>query len=89
MSRAAAPVDPYWLAHCEGFRVSDGGARLAFPVDEVHGTHHFNMEELTDLPVTVTKATATYTKAVLRWQKKSVGLLDDQLLFSALNRGLA
>ena len=28
MSRAAAPVDPYWLAHCQGFRVSDGGARV-------------------------------------------------------------
>ena len=30
--------------------------------------------------VTVAKATATYTKAVVPWQKKTVGVLDERLL---------
>ncbi|MBI3900007.1 MAG: purine-binding chemotaxis protein CheW [Gammaproteobacteria bacterium] len=68
---------------------SHEGNRLAFPVDEVHGTHRFHPQELMSVPATVAKATATYTKAILPWQQKSVGLLDHQLLFYTLNRGLA
>jgi chemotaxis-related protein WspD len=64
------------------------GSRVVFPVDEVHGIHHFHPRELKEVPATVAKAAATYTKTMLPWQKKSVGLLDDQLLFYTLNRSL-
>ncbi len=64
-------------------------SRLVFPVDEVYGIHHYNPEDLQPPPATVSKAKATYTQALLIWQEKPVGLLDDQLLFYTLNRSLA
>jgi chemotaxis-related protein WspD len=65
------------------------GARLVFPVDEVHGIHRCPPSELKAVPATVAKATATYTKSVFAWNQKTVGCLDDQLLFYTLNRSLA
>lgn len=65
------------------------GHSAVCPVDEVYGTQRFHPRDLKDVPATVAKAAATYTRAVLSWQGKSVGLLDDQLLFYTLNRSLA
>ena len=69
--------------------IRDKDVRVVFPVDEIHGIHRFRPEELTEVPATVAKATATYTKAMLPWEDKAVGCLDDQLLFYTLNRSLA
>lgn len=69
--------------------ISREGSRLVFPVDEVHGIHRCQPRELKAVPATVAKATATYTKSVLAWHDKTVGCLDDQLLFYTLNRSLA
>jgi chemotaxis-related protein WspD len=69
--------------------ISREGSRLVFPVDEVHGIHRCQPRELKEVPATVAKATATYTKSVLAWHDKTVGCLDDQLLFYTLNRSLA
>jgi len=60
----------------------------ACPVDEVRGVQRFHTRELKGVPATVAKATATYTKAVLPWQEGPVGVLDFELLFYKLNRGL-
>lgn len=65
------------------------GSRAVVRVDDVHGTHRFHPRELRAVPATVAKAAATYTTAMLSWGERSVGLLDDQLLFSALQRSLA
>jgi chemotaxis-related protein WspD len=65
------------------------GNRLAFPVDEVHGVHRFQPQELKEAPVTVAKATATYTRGIVLWQSKAVGFLDADSLFSSLNRSLS
>jgi chemotaxis-related protein WspD len=64
------------------------GSRFVFPVDEVHGIHRFNPNELIGVPSTVPKAQTTYMRGVLLWQNKSVGCLDDQLLFEMLDRSL-
>ena len=69
--------------------ISREGSRLVFPVDEVHGIHRCQPRELKAVPATVAKATATYTKSMLAWHDKTVGCLDDQLLFYTLNRSLA
>lgn len=69
--------------------ISREGNRLVFPVDEVHGIHRCQPSELREVPATVAKATATYTKTVLAWRDKAVGCLDDQLLFYTLNRSLS
>lgn len=65
------------------------GSRFVVPVDEVHGIHRCPPGGLKDVPATVAKAAATYTKSVLSWREESVGCLDDQLLFHTLNRSLA
>lgn len=64
-------------------------SRVVCPVDEVHGIRRFHAREQLPVPSTLAQATATYTLALLPWQKKSVGLLDAQLLFYTINRSLA
>ena len=68
--------------------VRERGLRLAFPVDEVHGTQRFDDAELKPAPSTVARATARYSRAVLPWDGHAVGLLDEELLFHSLNRNL-
>ncbi|MEO8161050.1 MAG: chemotaxis protein CheW [Arenimonas sp.] len=68
--------------------VRERGLRLAFPVDEVHGTQRYHESELKPAPSTVARATASYSRAVLPWDGHAVGLLDEELLFHSLNRNL-
>jgi chemotaxis-related protein WspD len=63
-------------------------SRFVFPVEEVHGIHWFDPKELKKVPSTVAKARATYIKGLLLWQNKSVGCLNDQLLFDMLDESL-
>jgi chemotaxis-related protein WspD len=63
--------------------------RSACPVDQVHGIHRVRSRELREVPATIAKAAATYSKAVVSWNGHSVGLLDDQLLCYTLQRSLA
>jgi chemotaxis-related protein WspD len=65
------------------------GARAACPVDEVHGIEHFYANELGAVPATVAGAASKYTRAVLTWQGRTVGLLDEQVLFHVVNRSVA
>ena len=64
------------------------GQRLAFPVDEVHGIHRFEAHQLKQPPETVSKSRETYSRGILLWQQRTIGFLDAELLFSALNRSL-
>lgn len=63
--------------------------RCACPVDEVHGIQRVRSRELKEVPATIAKSTATYSKAMVAWNGFSVGLLDDQLLCYTLQRSLA
>lgn len=65
------------------------GHRLAFPVDEVHGTHRYGISELKPVPATLAPAGSNYTRGVLPWREQSVGCLDVEPFFAALNRSLA
>jgi chemotaxis-related protein WspD len=64
------------------------GSRFVFPVEEVHGIHRFNPEELKAIPSTVAKTQATYLKGLILWEDKTIGCLDDQLLFNLLDGSL-
>ena len=77
------------VAHRRLLVVRNHGHRLAFPVDEVHGTQSFDAREVQPVPSTVAKAAASYSQSILPWQGHAVGLLDDELLFHSLNRSLA
>jgi len=69
--------------------ISREGQRFAFPVDEVHGVHHYTARGLQALPTTLAKTITSYTKAVLPWCERAVGLLDESVLFETLKRSLA
>jgi chemotaxis-related protein WspD len=62
------------------------GNHWAFPVDEIYSVGRIKATELQNVPATVSKATGTYTKAIVNWQGKSVSLLEHELLFYTLNR---
>jgi chemotaxis-related protein WspD len=64
------------------------GTRIVCPADEVQGTQRYQPRDLLDVPTTISKAAPPYTKAVLLWQGKPVGMLDDQVLFNSVNRSL-
>lgn len=81
------PKSPH-KAHQRLLVIQYEGNRLVFPVDEMHGIHRFSPRELQDVPATAARATVTYTKAMLPWNDKAVGCLDEQLLFYSLNRSL-
>ena len=65
------------------------GRRLVFPVDEISGTHRFNLEDLSEPPATVAKSGHSFTKGLFHWQSHAVGFLDAGPLFSALDRSLS
>lgn len=62
---------------------SHRGERVAFPVNEIHGLHRYEPRELRAVPATLTKA-ASFMLGVLPWRGRSVGFIDDELLFHAL-----
>lgn len=66
--------------------IQQNNDRTVCPVDEVHGIERFQLQDLKQVPATLAAAAVTYTKAVLSWRRRSVGLLDADLLFHALNR---
>lgn len=69
--------------------VAREGQRLVFPVNEVYGIHRYHPAELKEVPATVSLATAKYSQGVLLWEDKTVGCLDDELVFYTLNRSLS
>ena len=64
------------------------GTRLAFPVEQVHGTERFHPEELKPLPANITRSNSNFTMGILHWKDHTVGVLDPDLFFAALNRHL-
>ncbi|MDB6123936.1 MAG: chemotaxis signal transduction protein [Pedosphaera sp.] len=64
------------------------GNRLAFPANEVYGIHRYQQEELSEIPATIARTSSNFTKGILRWMDRSIGCLDEELLFSTLNRSL-
>ncbi|MDP9084031.1 MAG: chemotaxis protein CheW [Pseudomonadota bacterium] len=69
--------------------IQRGGHCAVCPVDEVEGIAHFQSADLRPAPVTVAKAVGTYTRSVLSWRDKVIGLLDDEALFHTVNRDLS
>jgi chemotaxis-related protein WspD len=66
--------------------IQQSGDRTVCPVDEVHGIERFQMQTLKPVPATLRTAAMTYTRGVLSWRQRSVGVLDAELLFHTLNR---
>jgi chemotaxis-related protein WspD len=63
--------------------------RAVCRADEVHGIHRYHKRQLADVPATVGKAGTRHSMAVMQWEGRSVGVLDDDALFQALQRSMA
>jgi chemotaxis-related protein WspD len=55
-------------------------------VDELYGIQRFHLNAVRNAPMTVAKAMPRLTKGVIDWQDKSLGYLDDELVFLALRK---
>lgn len=62
--------------------------RYVFPVSEVCAIHRFAVEEVCDAPATVAGRSGTFLTGVLRIGDRQAGLLDPDVLFTALRSGL-
>jgi chemotaxis-related protein WspD len=68
--------------------IKEEDTRWVFPVDEIYGIFNCDISLLQNVPVTLTKSNFNYLKGVFVWQEKSVGYLDENLLFSNLQRSV-
>lgn len=66
-----------------------GDLRAVCRVDEIHGVYRMPARERRPVPATVAKSAASFSRDILNWRAVSVGLLDDQAVFAALQRALA
>ena len=55
-----------------------------FAVDEVLGIHRVTRSRLGSVPATLANPAVSFSQAVLPWEGKSVGFLDEQRIFAAL-----
>jgi chemotaxis-related protein WspD len=62
---------------------------IAFLAEEVLSVYRHRVEDAKQPPATVAQARVRFTKAVLSWNGRSVGILDDELLRRAINRRIA
>jgi chemotaxis-related protein WspD len=65
------------------------GSRVVFPVNEVCGIHRFDLQQLQEPPPTLARSKQTFTRGILRWEERAVGLLDPNRVFPAVDRSLA
>jgi chemotaxis-related protein WspD len=68
--------------------VSTENAKFVFPVSEVKGVHRFNQSDVMDAPATAVNCSVHFLKGMLNWEDKHVSVLDHELLFPALERGI-
>jgi chemotaxis-related protein WspD len=68
--------------------ISDQGNDYAFPVSEVKDTLKYDVNNLQQTPSTINKGSSSYIKGIIKHQNIHIGLLDPDLIFSALNRNI-
>jgi chemotaxis-related protein WspD len=65
-------------------RDRDRAETWAFEADEVVGVHRVPRSQLRGVPSTLVNPAVGFSQAVLSWNERSIGLLDEQRVFTAL-----
>lgn len=65
------------------------GADWVFPVDEVRGIYDIGTTAIEPLPTTLLHTGSVYTMGIAQCGDRPVGLLDEELVFSAIVRRIA
>ncbi|MEC4166621.1 MULTISPECIES: chemotaxis protein CheW [unclassified Pseudomonas] len=68
--------------------VAAHGGAVVLPVDEVDGIHNIAEGDINAASVSGGHASAKYTRGVLQWKTRSLRLLDEEQLLSAITRSL-
>jgi chemotaxis-related protein WspD len=66
--------------------VEKAGSVWVFPVDELYGVQRFYPHELRDTPNSLTATNYSFTRGFFYWQGNSLGYLDEELLFTTLDK---
>lgn len=73
--------------------ISKEGSIYVFPVSEVRGIRRYSAQNLLKPPATVTHGAQNYLYGMLAWhddnEERHIGCLDEDLLFSALERDIS
>ena len=69
--------------------VQKSGKCWVFPVDQVLGVLRCDDSETQNVPVTVSKASGTFTRKILLHEGREIGLLDDEQLVCSLQRKIS
>ncbi len=69
--------------------IQKDGEPWVFPVDQVLGVFRCEEDKQPNLPVTISKASGTFTRKAVVIEGREAGLLDDELVFYTLQRRLA
>lgn len=64
------------------------GRSWVLPVDEMSGVEEFPEERVEPLPATLARTGGVYTRGIVKTSQGSTGVLDEGLLFSALERNI-
>ena len=75
--------------HSRYIVISDNGQFYAFPVSEVKDTLKYDTDDLQKAPSTISNGSSNYIKGVIEHHDTYIGLLDSDLVFSALDRNIS
>jgi len=87
LDSAAAPTSAARVMPRMLILAAEGGP-VVVPVDEVDGIHAIEARLLDTASVPAQNAQARYTRGVVQWKDRSLRLLDEEHLLSAVNRSL-
>ncbi len=68
--------------------ISRDDQSFVFPASEVFGIHHYSKDSLQSSPGTVSRSKSSFTTGLLKWNDRHIGVLDTDLVFYALAKGL-
>jgi chemotaxis-related protein WspD len=84
-----ATAQPSGIARQRLLVVRTQNVRVVVPVDEVAGIQHVSQGEMTEVPALVARAASAFSRAVVSWSGRSVGLLDSDRFDRAVRGGLS
>ena len=68
--------------------VSYNGTKFVFPVSEIKGVYRYGNQDIQEAPATSMNCSVHYLKGMLDLEGRHVGIIDQTLLFPALERGI-
>lgn len=68
--------------------VGRDGQRFVFPVEQILGVHRIALEDLGEVPATLSRSARALTRGIFLLNGRPVGLLDEDRLFPAMTRSL-